>query len=36
VYLFAPMVGAAFAAWLLRRIQNRRKVLTHRLCGTIG
>ena len=36
VYLFAPMVGATFAAWLRRRIQNRRKVLTHRLCGTIG
>lgn len=36
VYLFAPMVGAAFAAWLRRRIQNRRKVLTHRLCGTVG
>jgi glycerol uptake facilitator-like aquaporin len=36
VYLLAPMVGAAFAAWLRWRVQNRRKVLTHRLCGTVG
>ena len=35
VYLLAPMVGAAFAAWLWGRIQNRRKVLTHRLCGPV-
>jgi glycerol uptake facilitator-like aquaporin len=36
VYLLAPMVGAAFAAWLRLWIQKRRQVLTHRLCGTIG
>jgi glycerol uptake facilitator-like aquaporin len=35
VYLLAPMVGAAFAAWLRRCIQHHRQVLTHRLCGTI-
>jgi glycerol uptake facilitator-like aquaporin len=31
-YLLAPLVGAVVAAWLLCRFQ-RRKVLTHRLCG---
>jgi glycerol uptake facilitator-like aquaporin len=36
VYLLAPMFGAAIAAWLRRRIQCQRRVLTHRLCGTIG
>jgi len=36
VYLLAPMVGAAVAAWLRQRIQCQRRVLTHRLCGTIG
>jgi glycerol uptake facilitator protein/aquaporin Z len=35
VYLLAPMVGAAFAAWLWGRIQNRRRLLTHRLCGPV-
>jgi glycerol uptake facilitator-like aquaporin len=35
VYLLAPMVGAAIAAWLRGAIQ-RRRVLTHRLCGTLG
>jgi glycerol uptake facilitator-like aquaporin len=35
-YLLAPMFGAAIAAWLRRRIQRQRSVLTHRLCGTIG
>ena len=36
VYLLAPMFGAAIAAWLRRKIQCQRSVLTHRLCGTIG
>src|SRR6266481_5748437 len=36
VYLVAPLVGAAVAAWLRSLLQNRRKVLTHRLCGTVG
>jgi glycerol uptake facilitator-like aquaporin len=36
VYLVAPLVGAAVAAWLRSLLQNRRKVLTHRLCGTFG
>ena len=36
VYLLAPMFGAAIAAWLRRKIQRRRRVLTHRLCGTVG
>jgi glycerol uptake facilitator-like aquaporin len=36
VYLIAPMVGAAIAAWLRQTIQYRRAVLTHRLCGTLG
>ena len=35
VYLLAPLVGAAVAAWLRRRIQSRNEVLTHRLCGTV-
>jgi glycerol uptake facilitator-like aquaporin len=35
-YLLAPMFGAAIAAWLRRKIQRPRRVLTHRLCGTIG
>jgi glycerol uptake facilitator protein/aquaporin Z len=35
VYLFAPMVGAAVAAWLWQRVQFRQKVLTHKLCGTV-
>jgi glycerol uptake facilitator-like aquaporin len=35
-YLLAPMFGAAIAAWLRRKIQCQRRVLTHRLCGTIG
>jgi glycerol uptake facilitator-like aquaporin len=35
VYLLAPMIGAAIAAWLRGAIQ-RRRVLTHRLCGTLG
>jgi glycerol uptake facilitator-like aquaporin len=36
VYLVAPLVGAALEAWPERSIlQCRRKVLTHRLCGTI-
>jgi glycerol uptake facilitator protein/aquaporin Z len=34
--LLAPMFGAAIAAWLRRKIQCQRRVLTHRLCGTIG
>jgi len=33
VYLLAPMVGAEIAARLLQAFQKRR-VLTHRLCGT--
>jgi glycerol uptake facilitator protein/aquaporin Z len=36
VYLVAPLVGAALEAWPLSLLQNRRKVLTHRLCGTVG
>jgi glycerol uptake facilitator-like aquaporin len=36
VYLVAPLVGAAVAAWLRSLLQNRRKVLTHKLCGTVG
>ena len=35
VYLLAPMLGAAIAAWLRQTIQCRRSVLTHRLCGTL-
>ena len=34
-YLLAPMFGAAIAAWLRRKIQRQRRVLTHRLCGII-
>ena len=34
-YLLAPMFGAAIAAWLRWKIQRQRRVLTHRLCGTI-
>jgi glycerol uptake facilitator-like aquaporin len=36
VYLVAPLTGAAAAAWLRSLIQDHRRVLTHRLCGTIG
>jgi glycerol uptake facilitator-like aquaporin len=36
VYVIAPLVGAAVAAWLRSLLQYRRKVLTHRLCGTVG
>ena len=36
VYLVAPLLGAAFAAWLRQIIQSRREVLTHRLCGTVS
>jgi glycerol uptake facilitator-like aquaporin len=36
VYLVAPLVGAAVAAWLRSLLQYRRNVLTHRLCGTVG
>ena len=36
MYLVAPLVGAAVAAWLRSLLQNRRKVLAHRLCGTVG
>jgi glycerol uptake facilitator-like aquaporin len=36
MYLAAPLVGAAIAAWLRSLLQYRRKVLTHRLCGTVG
>jgi glycerol uptake facilitator-like aquaporin len=35
VYLLAPMVGAAVAACLQRAFQ-RRRVLTHKLCGEVG
>jgi glycerol uptake facilitator protein/aquaporin Z len=34
VFLVAPMAGAELGARLLHAIQERRKVLTHRLCGT--
>jgi glycerol uptake facilitator protein/aquaporin Z len=34
-YIFAPMVGAAVAAWLYSLLQRRKRVLTHRLCGTV-
>jgi glycerol uptake facilitator-like aquaporin len=34
VFLLAPMVGAEVAARLLKDVQHRGKVLTHRLCGT--
>jgi glycerol uptake facilitator protein/aquaporin Z len=36
VYLVAPLVGAAIEAWPVSLLQYRRKVLTHRLCGTVG
>ncbi len=36
VYLLAPILVAEIAAWLRQSIQNRRAVLTHRLCGTPG
>jgi glycerol uptake facilitator-like aquaporin len=36
VYLLAPLVGAAVAAWLRSLLQYRREVLTHKLCGTLG
>src|SRR6201994_3417350 len=35
VYLVAPLLGAAIAAWLRSLLQYRRKVLTHRLCGSV-
>lgn len=35
-YLLAPLVGAAVGAWLRQKIQSRRDVLTHKLCGTIN
>ena len=35
VYLLAPILGAAIAAWLQRTIQGRGCVLTHKLCGTL-
>jgi glycerol uptake facilitator-like aquaporin len=35
VYLLAPMVGALLAVELRQFVQSERKVLTHRLCGTI-
>lgn len=34
VFLVAPLVGAALGAALLDFLQKRRRVLTHRLCGT--
>jgi hypothetical protein len=34
VFLVAPMVGAEMATRLLKTVQHRRQVLTHRLCGT--
>jgi glycerol uptake facilitator-like aquaporin len=34
VFLAAPMAGAGIAARLLQAFQRRRKLLTHRLCGT--
>ena len=34
VFLVAPMVGAELGAQLLRILQKRSQVLTHRLCGT--
>ena len=33
-FLAAPMAGAGIAARLLQAFQRRRKLLTHRLCGT--
>jgi glycerol uptake facilitator protein/aquaporin Z len=34
VFLTAPMVGAELAARMRQALQKRRRVLTHRLCGT--
>ncbi|WTN78431.1 aquaporin [Streptomyces sp. NBC_00624] len=34
VYLVAPLVGAAAAAFIIGHTHKRRPVLTHRLCGT--
>ena len=34
VFLVAPMVGAELGAQLLSAFRKRKKVLTHRLCGT--
>ena len=34
VFLIAPIVGAEVAAQMLRKFQQRSRVLTHRLCGT--
>lgn len=34
VFLIAPMAGAELAARLLQAFRKRRRVLTHRLCGT--
>jgi glycerol uptake facilitator-like aquaporin len=34
VFLVAPMVGAEIATRLLKTVQHRGQVLTHRLCGT--
>jgi glycerol uptake facilitator-like aquaporin len=34
VFLVAPMVGAEMATRLLKTVQHRGQVLTHRLCGT--
>jgi glycerol uptake facilitator-like aquaporin len=36
VYLIAPFAGALVAAWLRDLIQRERRVLTHRLCGTMS
>lgn len=35
VFLIAPMVGAEIAARLRQSLQRHRRVLTHRLCGTL-
>jgi len=34
VFLVAPMLGAEIATRLLKTVQGREQVLTHRLCGT--
>jgi glycerol uptake facilitator-like aquaporin len=36
VYLIAPFAGALLASWIRELIQRERRVLTHRLCGTIS
>jgi glycerol uptake facilitator-like aquaporin len=36
VYLVAPFLGAAIEAWPISLLHYRRKVLTYRLCGTVG